>query len=128
MNESVLKSALVKRVRAALPRFVVIRHEERFNSGTPDISITGNRRTSWIEVKWANPRFQCPGVQKLMLKRLSTSGYAFYIVFVAPSVGNPGQTLIVDAHNIDDWKTQWTHAREGIDYAWLVEFIKDQHS
>ena len=57
MNEATCKAALCKELRARLDpaRSRVYRHEDQFTAGIPDISITANERTVWVEVKLNRP-------------------------------------------------------------------------
>ena len=126
MDEAGLKRSLVTLGRAKLPSFVFIRHEERFNSGTPDLSVTGNGVTSWWEVKFANPRFKSIGIQEYLLKRLASSGYARYIIFGVEKDGSKW-TSIVHPRDIADWKTNWIGLVDGHDYDWLIEAIRHAH-
>jgi len=58
VNEATLKGALCRKLRADpdLAGCEVIRHEEQYASGVPDISVTHQRRTVWAEVKLNRPR------------------------------------------------------------------------
>ena len=81
MNEKTLKAELVKEIRRNLA-WEVIRHEDRFGAGVPDISITWPGRsftyrsvnhntpskTAWIEVKVSPVR--ATGLQQERLRRL----------------------------------------------------------
>ena len=51
MIESTIKSTLIKYLSEHLKRSKVLRHEDRLTAGIPDISITWNMNTSWLEVK-----------------------------------------------------------------------------
>jgi hypothetical protein len=64
MNEATLKSALVKLVRYEHPDWLVFRHEDKFMSGLPDISVTGGMATSWWEVKFIRDGLSTKGVQE----------------------------------------------------------------
>ena len=57
MNESDCKAALCKVLRASLPpaESRVYRHEDAWTGGIPDISITANGHTLWVEVKLDRP-------------------------------------------------------------------------
>ena len=57
MNESDCKAALCKVLRASLPPADsrVYRHEDQYTGGIPDISITANGHTLWVEVKLDRP-------------------------------------------------------------------------
>ena len=127
MNEAQLKGALIKEARILLPTsYVVIRHEDRFTHGLPDISVTGNRITSWWECKLANPNFSSKGIQELTMLRLMRSGFAFYIVWVYNEIGR--YTYIVNPNDIGKPITEWTHSVEGFDHKWLVEEIRKVHN
>jgi hypothetical protein len=52
VNEANLKARLRVAIRFALPRAVVYRHEDKFTGGIPDFSVTMNRQSLWIEVKY----------------------------------------------------------------------------
>lgn len=126
MNEADCKGSFVKALREALPHFVVFRHEDHFTHGLPDISVTGNGRTSWIEAKYANPSFKSKGIQNLNMRRLAKAGIAFYVVFwYNVKVGK--RTYVVSPENLDDPPETWDIYVEGFDYKWLVEVVKQTH-
>lgn len=82
MNESTLKGALMRTLRATLKEFVFIRHEDKFLVGIPDLSVTGCGWTSWWEIKYANPNCESTSVQDVMLGKLAKSGFARYIIYM----------------------------------------------
>lgn len=55
MTEAQCKAALCKVLRAELPGGVVFRHEDAWTGGIPDISISNNGLTVWVEVKLDRP-------------------------------------------------------------------------
>lgn len=123
MTEAFLLSNLLNKLRATLPRAVVIKHCDRMTSGVPDFSVTMNGRTSWWETKYACPSFKSQGIQELTLLRLATAGYARYIVWEEKK--GIRQTLIVHPRNIQELKLE---ARcEGFNYMWVVEQIVKAH-
>lgn len=124
-RESALKAELMKLLRAQLPSFVHQRHEDRFAYGWPDISITGNRRTSFWEIKHATPQFSSTGIQELTMLRLAATSYHARYIFYHEKHGIK-QTLIVHPQNIVDLKAETSCA--GFDQAWLVEQIRKVHS
>lgn len=81
MDEAALKGKLCDLIRKVKPRYVVLRLEDRFTHGIPDISITGNQRQSWWEVKKASPKFTGQGIQELTMLRLARQCEAFYLVY-----------------------------------------------
>jgi len=96
VTEATLTRALVKVLRAGLPGAVVIKHADRFTAGVPDLSVTWGGRTTWLEVKYANPRLLSRGIQDLTMRGLARAGSAYYVVYfasgetcVAPDLG-PG--------------------------------------
>jgi hypothetical protein len=75
MNEAKERAKLVKRLRQAMPAATVFRHEDVITAGIPDISVSLNRKTIWLETK-ANA-LKTTGLQFENLRRLK----GFYIVF-----------------------------------------------
>ena len=128
MNEADLKSALVKTAREVLKSFVVIRHEDRFTHGIPDISFTGrpNRRTTWVEVKYANPGFACKGIQELTMSRLALAGQAVFVVYWQR--GTEKRTYLVDPQHIGKDVSEWTMFTDGFNHIWVLEHIKGLHN
>jgi hypothetical protein len=51
LTEAYLKAQLVLSCRKMMPGCVVFRHEDKFRSGVPDLSVTWWCRTAWAEVK-----------------------------------------------------------------------------
>lgn len=125
MTEGTLKDAMVKKLRELLPGYVIIRHEDRFTAGIPDISITHNKRTSWWEVKFADPTFTSSGQQELTMLRLSTHGHAHYIVMDARQ--DRKRTWILTVEEFKTWPGEGS-VREGFDYSWIAEEVKVLHS
>lgn len=103
MNEGTLKNQLVKRLEDDMPGAVVLRHEELFRSGIPDMSVTWNGKTTWWEAKLADPNPRGKGIQKLTASRLAEQGRCYYIIWVASP--GPKRTLIVEPKHvlIGDW-------------------------
>lgn len=66
-SERILKAALCRRLRT-LPGVVVFRHEDRFTGGIPDISVSRDWKTVWIEVKF--DRGCVTRLQDVVLERL----------------------------------------------------------
>ncbi len=81
MNEATLKAGLVKALKRRIPTAVVLRHEDKFRAGIPDISVTlagrlaseaGAARIVWVEVKYDRPgaRGRLTAIQERMLRAL----------------------------------------------------------
>jgi hypothetical protein len=82
VNEAYLKGRLRKAITTALEGAVVFRHEDQFSSGIPDMSVTWERRTAWVEVKYA-PLGRSTGATKLQaytLDRLRKAGSVSLLV------------------------------------------------
>jgi hypothetical protein len=101
MNESTVSSAFQKKLRESIPGVEVIKHADRSMIGCPDATITGNKRTLWVEYKFIHGKtkgvtsaFNRNGVWKPadvaaasptqfgIMQRLATAGHAFYMLWV----------------------------------------------
>jgi len=125
MTEAILKGNLVKELRLSFPSFVIIRHEDSFTHGIPDISIDGNKITSWIEVKYANPTFASKGIQELTMLRLANASHAFYVVYFEKA-GNK-RTYFIAPHDIGNSIESWCNYVDGFNHKWIIENIKGVH-
>ena len=124
MTEATLKGALVKAIRERMPGIVVFRHEDHFTSGIPDLSITWRGKTSWWEVKFANPRFASKGIQELTMLRLSNVGIANYLIY---RLLNEHKTVhIVSPQNLRVWEALGPSTM-GFDHQWVIDRIKEIH-
>lgn len=47
---------------------VILRHEDHYTAGVPDVSISFNNRTLWLEIKF--DRLRSRGIQRETLRRL----------------------------------------------------------
>lgn len=127
MTEAILKGALVKEFRASLPEYVTLRHEDRLTSGIPDITTTGDKMTSWLEVKFANPNFQSRGIQDLTLLRLQKAGSGLFVVYREFPATHHRRTYIVNPRVIGIPMDDWQFFAEGFDHKWVVNHIKELH-
>lgn len=125
MTEAELKRELVKLLRATYPNYVIWRIEDGTTSGIPDITINGRKRTSYWEVKYANPDFKVKGIQKETIRKLSREGFAFYIVYYESLLGR--RTYIIDPADIDKEITSWERSVPGFDHTWLTLVIGEVH-
>lgn len=125
MTEAILKSQLMKVLRPALPGFVCIRHEDRITSGIPDISITGNKRTTWVEVKFADPKFASKGIQELTALRLALAGHCVYVVYYADKFEQV--TYIIKPCDIGKERQTWFHKAPGFNHQFVIDYIKEEH-
>jgi len=125
MNESILKSQLVKLARDTMPGFVIIRHEDRITSGIPDISISGNKKTTWLEVKYGTPKFASKGIQELMCNRLAIAAFACYYVIYLERSGEKW-THIVHPRDVGN-EEHWLHFTSGFNHQFVIDSIKKEH-
>jgi len=125
MNELSLVKDLVKLIRFHLPGFVVFRIEDKVTSGIPDIIITGNKKTSFIECKFANPDFKSKGIQELNMNRLALAGFAFYVVY---HIGHTERwTYIVNPRDIGKSFDNWPLMSNGFSHKFVIDYIKEIH-
>ena len=82
MNEAYLKKRLKEALKKALPGCVVVRHEDKFSAGVPDMSVTWAGVTSWVEVKYQRTGRKVPptALQELTLVGLAATGAPAYLV------------------------------------------------
>lgn len=123
MNEATLSTALVKTLRTELPGSVVFKHSDKVTSGIPDITVTWNGRTTWIEVKFANPKVVDTGVQALTMKRLANAGSAMYVIYSPGQIG----TRLVHPGSLHYWEAQYTTAALGFNHKAVAEWVRAAH-
>ena len=114
-------------LNAQLPEFLILRHEDVRTSGIPDISINGLKRTSWLEVKHADPTIDLhPELQELTCRRVARkSFYCRYLVYFENGNGLK-RTMLIHPDNIHSMSPdQWT---VGFDHRWVAECLRKVHS
>lgn len=77
-REAELKRALVATLKR---RFFVQAHSEARKYGVPDLSVSGNGRTTWYELKHATPNFTTQGVQEITCLQLAKYSFCRYIIY-----------------------------------------------
>ena len=131
LDEASLKDDLVAVLRDALPgaRRTILRHEDKNTAGIPDISVTWRRRTSWWEVKYANPSVESRGVQDFTLQALAANGFARHIVYAQEKVfGIPAKAVyIVKPEDIADWREKHERRIFGFDHKRVASHIIGVH-
>ncbi len=123
-SESTLKSALVKLARAAMPQAVILRHEDQYTAGIPDISCTHKGLTIWWEVKYARPAVRDRGIQHLTCRRLGTFGRCYYLVYQEKR--GKKKTFIVHPNNLDEFEDS-TQCINGFNHKWVVQQMEQAH-
>lgn len=117
MTEASVRSALVKKLRA-YKDWTVLRHEDHYTSGIPDISVTGNNITSWWECKLRRQGqpLSTKGIQQFLVEQLAKHGYAHYIVFDEQKVA---------IYEPQDFPRAALTA--GLNNDWVVQQIRELH-
>ena len=133
MTETQLKSKLTQTLRKSLNNAVIFRHEDQFTSGIPDISVTWEGYTTWLEVKLAKPTIRSKGIQKHTMQMLSENGRCRYVVYLLEKASCQSKhfslqsTYIVSPKSVNDWVSSKNYA-VGFDHQFVVDFIKNSHS
>jgi len=137
MNESQLKTQLGKEFKTLLPDAIFRRHEDRFVAGGPDISVTWNKHTTWLEVKHAHPGIRHRDVQDIECLKLAKQGRCWYIIYHDNGPRKVLETRIVHPAQIHlgTWREldvkfqregyQWQ--AQGFSHALTVNFIRATH-
>jgi hypothetical protein len=128
-SETELKRDLMIEIRTFFPRFVSLRHEDKLNFGYPDISVSGNGTTTWIEAKVIDHRLKAKskGIQKLTMQQLASVTHAFYVVWIYTKEGGVF-TYIVRPLEIGLSSREWVDFSVGIDHDFVVERLKEIHN
>ena len=130
-REGALKAKLLERVRLRLPKFVAFAHQDVQTAGIADVSLTGNKLTSWWEAKHGTPDFDSPGIQELRCMQLAINGFCCrYIIWHEDK--DVQRTLIVhpsDVHYRPDWKFVGNAEREcfGFNHDFVVDYMAHVH-
>lgn len=99
-TESQETQDLIKDLKERRPEWVIIKHSDRFNKGIPDLSISHDRRTLWLERKRLKPNQRldkpCQWVDNLVQLETLVKLNGWYHVHDP----NIGRTLIVKAEVI----------------------------
>ncbi len=77
MKETDFTRKLKRELEHRLPQAVVLKHTDMLTAGIPDLSITHDGRTTWIEVKLASNRRIFEPLQLEILRRL----HGWYLVW-----------------------------------------------
>jgi hypothetical protein len=93
-------------IKKGLPTSVALRHEDRFTSGIPDISVSLNGKTSWWEVKVADPSCRSKEIQKHLCRRLNAESFCRYVIYRRglPKGKRPPQIIIVPPLEFERWQ------------------------
>jgi hypothetical protein len=126
VNESELKSGLKVRLVARFPRAVVLRHEDQYTAGIPDMSFTLGL-TTWIEVKLERSSSgfkRGRRIQRHTAQRLALVGECVYVIYRE----SPKSTVILDPKFIDE--KEWAAFGEvlsGFDHDGVADVLGRRH-
>jgi len=123
VNEKTLVGQLKTTLLIDLPGSVVIKHADAFTSGVPDLSVTWKGKTSWLEIKYANPEIIERKIQNLMMKRLSIQGSAWYVIY--DCVEN--RTVIVNPLHLETWRFNSIATAVVFNHVVVATFIRSIH-
>jgi hypothetical protein len=121
MTEASLQRGLLQALRAAFPKFVIFKHSEVLFSGVADISITGNKITSWLELKLAKPVIKSKGIQQLMMQRLARAGHAYYVVYTE-------KNMTMETSVVRPIDMGVVRVSQGVDHLMVVDFVRGLHT
>lgn len=95
--------------------------------GIPDITVTGGKKTSWLEGKHADPDFPSKGQQELNMVRLGRIGfYARYIIY--DENNRSPRTLIVKPSKLSEWSSSPEFEFPGFNHEAIVAHMVKVHS
>lgn len=122
MNEATLTRSLVQKLRA-LPGAIVFKHSDGRTAGIPDLSVNYLKRTTWIEVKFANPKIITRGIQSLTIARLERCAIVYYVVYDK----RENKIFIVEPHNVEDYRHKSVKVIDGFNHDLVVRFVRELH-
>ena len=120
MNESELKSQLVRMLKKMAPALVVFRHEDIRTAGIPDMSVTGGGRTTWWEYKFADPDIEDTELQRRTCLLLNRVGFCRYVVWSRTEDGDHTFVMVPGDAGIEAQCV-------GFSMAWLAAYIYSVH-
>ena len=129
-EESRLKSELMLSIKMRLPHFLALRHEDVRTRGIPDMTVTGNGRTTWFEIKHGTPLFESEGYQELTCRRLASKGFCRYVVYRENAAGADKVTMIVHPDQVarGQWQMEAEVTVQGYNHTFVADYIHDTHN
>jgi len=127
INENKLVTALLKKIRKEWLTCKVLKHADKITSGVPDISVTARKKTSWWEVKWAEPLIDTPGIQYATCSQLAAYGDCWYVIY---GRDNDGEfTAIAPPSGVDFRSGTFVSYRrtDGIDHDFVLAAMRRLH-
>ena len=129
MTEQTIKRALMAAIKKLTPEAVALRHEDLYSAGIPDLSYSLNGRTSWWEVKYADPRLVSKGVQRHLCSRLDAASLCRYIIYQQGiAKKRPRAIRVVRPDDLDCWNVAGDVVTTGsFQPRDLIAYIAAQH-
>jgi hypothetical protein len=133
VTEGSVRRVLMDAIHTKLPEAVALRFEDRYTKGIPDLALALNGKTSFWEIKYADPHCMTSRVQHYLCEQLDSHAFhCRYLIFQrgiprAPNA-RPRQIRIVSPHDFKDWKYLGLVISEGkFDYDALIKHFKQVH-
>ena len=116
-------------IKKLTPEAVALRHEDLYSAGIPDLSYSLNGRTSWWEVKYADPRLVSKGVQRHLCSRLDAASLCRYIIYQQGiAKKRPRAIRVVRPDDLDCWDVAGAVVTTGsFQPRGLIAYIAAQH-
>ena len=128
-----MRRDLMRQLQIQIPAAVAIRYEDRYTKGIPDLSVSYHGRTSFWEIKYADPRCVSSKVQRYMCAQLDTQGFhCRYLIFqrgiARPTNPRPRQIRVVKPADFDHWDRLGLVLSDGLfDYAAVGDHFLTVH-
>lgn len=123
MQEKDLVRRLKKTLETRLPGSVIIKHSDAMVAGIPDLSVTWQGVTTWLEVKHDVGKIITREIQRWMVKRLATQGRCFYVVYRDRAKEGP-RTFVIDGASDVHAAMESESYRNGHDHDFVVEAVR----
>lgn len=130
VTEVTVRRDLMKAFRQHLPEALTLRHEDLYTAGIPDLSVSHAGKTSWWEIKYADPYCKTTRIQQHTCTQLDTQGFCCrYLVFRRGHNGKwPRQIRVLAPEDFHCWRHLGIVVSTGaFDYVALVDYIKKLH-
>jgi hypothetical protein len=119
-------------IKRILPTSLPLRHEDRYTHGIPDLSLSFRGKTSWWEIKVADPDCESKEIQRHLCRRLNAASYCRYVIYQRgiPRGRNkrPRQIRIVPPLDFDFWADAGVVVSEGeFDHYGVVRYMARVH-
>lgn len=132
MTESELKGELMRTFEAQDPKGFTFRIENSVHSGIPDIIDSCQKVSTWLEVKYLNPRLKCTGLQKWTARTLAQQACCWFVMYEQDQTRSDiRRTMIFHPRKSVNWKGTappsyltadcWT---AGFNHQFVVDFVR----